>query len=150
MRREVNAYYSIIEPIMMTASRIEAVANRLFFHPLGTNISNLKILHIVCHKPGISPKEILFLFGGTKSNLSQRLGVLEKKKLIIIKKNINGDKRKISIKLTSQGTEKLKAIKVRINEIKADLESNFSSQEIDRHFAFFIKLNYLLDKKEGK
>lgn len=148
MKNEVNAYYSIVEPIIMTAARMEVIANRLFFHSLDISVANVKILHVLCHQPDITPKEILELVGGTKSNISQRLDALEKKGLIIMKRQADHDKRKVQVQLTDQGKKKLQAIKVHIGKIKKELESHFTQKEIQQHFVFFKKLNRLLDSKD--
>lgn len=96
----------------------------------------------------MAPKEIMKLVGGTKSNISQRLDYLEKKGYVKIYKNMTGDKRKSSVKLTAAGKEKLQEIKSHFKKVKLELESNFSQEEIERHFAFFNKLNKIIDFKE--
>ena len=143
-----NSYYSIIEPIIFTASRMEVIANRYLFRPIGMNISSVKILNLLCRKKIMTPREIMELAGGTKSNISQRLDALEKKGYIKTQKNIFNDKRKISVKLTLFGEKKLQEIKDNIKKVKLELESNFSRKEINQHFAFFDKLDKIINLKE--
>ena len=143
-----NSYYSIIEPIVYTASRLEFIANQYFFRPIGMNISSVKILELLHKKKILTPKEIMELAGCTKSNISQRLNFLEKKGFVQTKKNLFDDKRKLSVKLTPAGKEKLQELKKRFDKIKLKLESHFSQKEIERHFEFFNKLNELISLKE--
>jgi DNA-binding MarR family transcriptional regulator len=143
-----NSYYSIIEPILFTASRLEVIANRCIFRPIGMNISSVKIMSLLCRKKSMTPKEIMQLVGGTKSNISQRLDSLEKKGYIQTRKNTFDDGRKLSVELTEAGEEKLQEIKNHFRKVKLELESNFTREEIEKHFEFFNKLNRLVDLKE--
>ncbi|MFZ2188669.1 MAG: transcriptional regulator [Candidatus Moraniibacteriota bacterium] len=143
-----DSYHSIIEPIIFTASRLEAIADRCLFRPIGINISSVKIMGLLCHKKIMTPKEILELAGGTKSNISQRLNFLEKKGYIKTQKNTFDDKRKLSITLTPIGKAKLKEMQKHIHKVKLELESNFTKKEIEQHFAFFNKLNKLVNAEK--
>jgi len=145
-----NSYYSIIEPIIFTASRLEAIANRYIFSPIEMNISSVKIMGILCRKKIMTPKEIMEFVGGTKSNISQRLDSLEKKGYIKTHKNKINDKRKVLVELTALGRDKLKDLKSQLRKVKLELESNFTKKEIDQHFAFFKKLDTLVDISEKR
>ena len=74
-----KSYYSIIEPIILTASQLEDFSNKYLFGPLGLTISSMKILLILNRKGKLTAKEIVKNVGGKKSNISQRLYLLEKK-----------------------------------------------------------------------
>lgn len=143
-----NSYYSIIEPIIFTASRLEVIANRCFFRPIEMNISNVKILGLLCRKKTMTAKEIMKLAGGTKSNISQRLDYLERKGFIKTQKDVSGDKRKLLVKLTVSGRKKVLEIKENLKKIKLEMEAHFDPKEIKQHYAFFNKLNNLIDLKE--
>jgi DNA-binding MarR family transcriptional regulator len=143
-----NSYHSIIEPIIFTASRLEAIADHCIFRPIGINISSVKIMGLLCHKKTMTPKEILELAGGTKSNISQRLNFLEKKGYIETHKNTFDDKRKLSIQLTQAGKAKLQEMKKHLKKVKLELESNFTKKEIEQHFAFFNKLNKIVGSQK--
>lgn len=145
-----NSYHSIIEPIIHTATRMEVLSNRYLFRPVGMNIASIKILELINKKKSTTSKEIMELIGGTKSNISQRLNSLEKKGLIRAHKNIFGDKRKTLIKLTLTGKRKLQEMKKHLDKTKLELEANFSKEEIKKHFAFFNKLNKLIELKEAE
>jgi DNA-binding MarR family transcriptional regulator len=143
-----NSYYSIIEPIIYTASKLEAISNRYLFRPIGMNVSSVKLLGLLCKRKIMAPKEIMELIGGTKSNISQRLDFLEKKGYIKTHKNTSSDKRKLSVKLTPSGKRKLGELKKHLEKVKLELESNFNKHEIAQHFAFFNKLNNIINSKE--
>lgn len=143
-----NSYYSIIEPIVCTASRLEVIANRYLFGPIGMNISTVKIIGLLCKRKNMTPSEIMQLIGGTKSNVSQRLDSLEKKGYVKIYKSNLKDKRKISVKLTVLGEKKMKELKKHFDKVRLELESHFSQKEIQQHFAFFNKLNKFVDSEE--
>jgi len=143
-----NSYHSIIEPIIIIASRLEVIANRYFFGPIEMNISSVKIIGLLWKKETMTPKEIMKLAGGTKSNISQRLNFLEKKGYIETHKNTSDDKRKISIKLTPFGKKKIIEIHKQMEKVGMELKSNFTKKEIQQHFVFFNKLNKIIDLKE--
>lgn len=145
-----DSYHSIIEPIIFTASRLEAIADRCIFRPIGINISSVKIMGLLCHKKIMTPREILELAGGTKSNLSQRLNFLEKNGYIKTQKNTFADKRKMSIQLTLAGKKKLTEMQKHIHKVKLKLESNFTKKEIESHYAFFNKLNKLIGSEKNQ
>lgn len=139
-----DSYHSIIEPIIFTASRLEAIADKCLFRPIGINLSSVKIMGLLSHRQLMTPTEILELAGGTKSNISQRLTFLEKKGYIKTQKNTSGDKRKISVELTLTGKSKLREMQKHIRKVKLELESKFTKKEIANHYAFFNKLNKLI------
>lgn len=145
-----HSYYSIIEPIIFTASRLEVIANRYIFGPIGMNIPSVKIMGLLCRKKVMTPKEIMELIGGTKSNISQRLDSLEKKGYIKTRKSRNNDKRKVFVELTMSGKGKLGEIKSQLRKVKLELESNFTKKEIEKHCAFFKKLDGLINLSEKK
>ena len=143
-----HSYFSIIEPIIFTASRLEAIANRRFFRPIGLNISSVKIMSLLLRKRSMSAKEIMELVGGTKSNLSQRLDFLEKRGYVETFKNSAGDKRLLLVRLTPQGKKKLNETQKQFRKVKLQIESLFTQKEIKQHFAFFDKLNKFVDSKK--
>ena len=98
----------------------------------------------------MTPKQIIELIGGTKSNISQRLNSLEKKGYIKMRKSTGKDKRMLFVELSPLGRKKLQEMKKHLNKVKLELESNFIREEIQKHFAFFDKLNKLVDSREKK
>lgn len=145
-----NSYYSIVEPIIFTASRLEVIANRYLFVPIEMNISSVKIMGLLCRRKIMTPKQIMELAGGTKSNISQRLDSLEKKGYVEMRKNTGKDKRKVLVTLSPLGRKKLIEVQKKLKKVKLELESNFTREEIQKHFAFFDKLNKLVDSREKK
>lgn len=98
----------------------------------------------------MTPKEIMKLVGGTKSNISQRIDSLEKRGYIETHKHAFDDGRKMSVKLTIAGKEKIQEIKNHFKKVKLELESKFSQEEIRQHFEFFNKLNEIIDSEEKR
>lgn len=143
-----KSYYSIIEPILFTACRLETIANRYLFGPKKMTVSTVKILRLLEKRGSLNSKDILEKIGGTKSNISQRLAFLEKKGYIKTRRNVSTDKRKLFVKLTPLGKEKFEELKKHLRKVKLELESNFSKEEIQKHFDFFNKLNKFVDLKE--
>lgn len=144
-----KAYYSIIEPIILTASKLEVFSNKYLFGPLELTVSSMKILLILKRKGRQTAKEILRNVGGTKSNISQRLNLLEKKGYIKkYQMEDMKDGREIFIELTPNGKKKVAILYKHIKKFKLEFESTFSSQEISQHSAFFRKLSRLIEIRE--
>ncbi len=144
-----KSYYSIIEPVIFTASRLEAISNRYLFGPMEMTIASVKILRLLEKRAKLSPKEILEIIGGTKSNVSQRLDLLEKRGYVAKDQEKTAtDKRKIFVKITPVGKKKLQELYKHLKKVKLEFESNFSKEEIGQHFIFFEKLNRLIEIKE--
>lgn len=140
---------TITAPILFTASRLESIANRFVFQPMGTSFSSMKILRLLELKGPQTPKRILELAGGTKSNLSQRLNYLEKNRFIVRDYAVvPGDKRQVVVKLTALGRKRLNLINLRIKKAQLTLAECFSQKEIEGHRKFFEKMNRILDREE--
>lgn len=93
---------------MFTASRLEVIANRHLFGPLKMTISSMKILRLLEKMDQLTPKEIMENIGGTKSNISQRLDLLEKRGYITKDNKKSDDKRKVYVRLTVTGKKSSK------------------------------------------
>lgn len=140
---------SIVEPIIYTAMRLEGIANRFVFQPMGVSLSSVKILRILCCNREMTQQDILKLIGGTKSNISQRLDFLEKKKYIRRDyTKYKSDRRKVAVALTALGKAKLKEVDKRLRRSKLTLEQQFSPAEIEAHCKFFKKIHQIIDSKE--
>lgn len=144
-----KTYYSIIEPIIMTAAQLEDFSNKYLFGPLSLTVSSMKILLILNRKGRLTAKEIIKNASGKKSNISQRLNLLEKKGYIVrYKKRNMKDKREFFIELTAEGKKKVKILYKHIGKFKLEFEENFSQKEIEQHFAFFKKLSGIIELKD--
>lgn len=139
----------ITEPIIFTASRLEAIANRYIFLPMGTTAAVMKILGLLKMKGPLTPRQIMDLAGGTKSNISQRLDTLEKNGFIVRDESIKqSDKRKVVIRLTAKGEYHIEALKKRMRKAQVCLSKHFSEEEITVHLRFFEKLNNIINEGE--
>lgn len=139
----------ITEPIIFTATRLESIANRYIFVPIGTTAAMMKILGLLKKKGPMTPVQIMNLAGGTKSNVSQRLNTLEKSNLIVRSHAvISNDRRKVMVKLTFKGKEQMEMIKKQMRKAQLCLSKHFTEREIRQHIEFFEKINEILDKGE--
>lgn len=139
----------ITSPIILTASRLEAIADKFVFVPLGTSLASMRILKILHQYRELTPKRIGELSGGTKSNVSQRLNHLEEKKYIErTYAAVKGDKRKIMVKITREGEKQLEFITKRLEKAQLQLIKHFSKKEIQQHLEFFKKINSIIDQEE--
>lgn len=137
--------------LIYVAARLEAIANRYVFLPMGLSSASVKILGILHCDKAMSPGEILEKIGGTKSNISQRLNFLEKEGLIErTYAQYAGDKRKVAIQATPLGEKRLHEILQRLRKANVKLESNFTKQEINELRNFLKKINQVLDLEESQ
>lgn len=144
-----KTYYSIIEPIIITAAQLEDFSNKYLFGPLSLTVSSMKILLILNRKGRLTAKEIIKNVSGKKSNISQRLNLLEKKGYIVRYKERNmKDKREFFIELTTEGRNRVKILYKHIRKFKLEFEANFSQKEIEQHFIFFKKLSKIIEIKD--
>ncbi len=141
---------TISESIIHAAMRLENIANKHIFSHLGMTSASIKIMFVLKKCPAYNtPTKILEAIGGTRSNISQRLDFLEKKGFITRKhQELDSDKRKVNIMLTSQGKAKLMEAEKWLEKANMYLEKYFTQEELASHFAFFQKLNEALDAEE--
>lgn len=142
----INAY--VTSPIVFTAARMEALANHYVFEPLGLTSSTVRILILLRCRGAMNPSEILKQTGGTKSNISQRIRLLEKKKMI---KRLNRglrDKRIIELNISKAGENKLEEIAAQFKKYIPAIEKHFKAKEMEINYKFFNKLNKILDSLE--
>ncbi|NTW90134.1 MAG: helix-turn-helix domain-containing protein [Candidatus Moranbacteria bacterium] len=140
----------MISPILHAATRIERLSDRLIFEPLDLSFTAFKILKYLAIAGPSSPGAILECLGGTKSNLSQRLGTLERKGLVERLPSKSGsDRRFAAFALTAFGKRKLRTVETRAEKEGLRLSGYFSKSEITAHAAFFKNLLSLLDQAES-
>jgi DNA-binding MarR family transcriptional regulator len=140
---------AIVYPIIYTATRLEAITNRFVFGPMGTTAASMKILGLLHANGPLTPRKIMELGGGTKSNVSQRLANLEKNGFIARDGAKNPkDKRQVIVRLTVLGVDQIGKIKARLKKSRLCLAKNFSREEIGQHVEFFKKINRLIDQEE--
>lgn len=131
--------------LILTASRLEANANRYYFEPMGLTSTYCKMLCLLSKHDGITPTEVMHKIGGTKSNISQRLDVLEKRGWAKRVSKNSGDKRSIRIELTAEGREKHREIKDFMIKKSLYLEQQFTAEEKLHMNTILDKLNQIMD-----
>ena len=138
---------NISDPIMSTAAKLERIANVHIFSHIGLSSASIKIMCILDRMKITTPSGILEFLGGTRSNVSQRLDFLEKKGYVLRKHDSTSpDKRKVNIQLTTTGKKKLAEAEKWLKKANLYLEKYFTKKELEAHFAFFEKLNEILDR----
>lgn len=142
---------SPVEPILCLARRIEAIANKYVFQPMGFSAISMQILKLLKNNGPLTASDLIKMTNATKSNMSQRLSFLEKEKLVSRACDCSCcDKRKITVKLTPAGKEKIDNLEKRFQKAQISFEKKFSEKELTQHKAFFQKLNALLDNGEDE
>lgn len=140
---------AITHPIIYTAARLEAIADRYIFGPMGTTASSMKILRLLHNHGPLTSQRIGELGGGTKSNVSQRLDYLESKGYVARDpENFPADKRKVLVKITKEGGQQIAEIQKRMKKAQICLSRHFSEKEIAGHAKFFEKINLIIDKEQ--
>jgi DNA-binding MarR family transcriptional regulator len=139
------------EDFIFIGEKIESMANKYVFGPMHMTLSSMRILGYINGKKITTAKELILLTGKSKSNITQRLNILEKNNLITrAKKNAHKDKRETFIKITPQGKSKVKQAFKKIEQFHISKEQFFTKKEIESHIKFMKKLSFFLDKEESK
>jgi len=139
------------EDFIFIGEKIESMANKYIFQPMGMSLSAMRILGYINNRKNTTAKELIYLTGKSKSNITQRLNVLEKNELITRTKNSQSkDQRETFIKITLQGKSKVKEAMKKIEKFHLSKEQFFTQKEIESHIKFMNKLSYFLDKEEAK
>jgi len=140
----------LTDPIVCTAARLESIAQRFVFEPMGLTAASAKIIKFLAITPSgqLTPTEIMRQIGGTKSNISQRLNFLEKLGYIQRVMRSTGDRRQTPVQLTAAGKKKYKEVRARLQGPVLMLEQHFTKAEIKTHLAFMKKMNHTLNMHE--
>ncbi len=139
------------EDFIFIGEKIESMANKYVFHPMGLTLSSMRILSYLENKEVTTAKELIFLTGKSKSNITQRLNILEKNKLITKDKAPrNKDQREIFLKITPLGKRKLREAFEKVKQLHLAKENFFTPKEIQEHIKFMKKLSIFLDKEDTK
>lgn len=137
---------SLAKILSLTAFRLESCANKHLFEPSGLTMATARIMHIIkAHGPQ-TPTQILRFLGGTKSNLTQRLNLLEKHGLVQ-RSTATEDKRSVLIRLTDQGKKRYEEVWKRMTEKAWMLDKQFTKDERAQCITVLKKLNAMLDSQ---
>jgi len=141
---------SPLEPIVRLAHRFESLSEKYIYQPMKLSAIGLKILTVTKEHGGkITLSELLKKIETTKSNMSQRLGFLEKEAYIKRKKgNQKDDRRTVIITLTPSGKKRLDTLEKRLTKAHISFEQKLSQKELNQHTAFLKKINHILDTSE--
>lgn len=138
----------VTEELVCTGCRLQSIANKFVFSPMGFSETSIKILKAIEHGHASTLSDILKWVGGTKSNISQRLNFLEKEKLIERAYAASDDKRKVIIKITKEGKERMGKMEKRLEKAQIKLESIFAQSELKKGQEFLRKINSFIDQEE--
>lgn len=140
----------VFKHIVMTAARLETFANKHFLEVFNLKLASLKILYVLSQHSAVTPAQLVKELACTKSNITQRLNVLEKNGLVQrISSSRSKDKRKVGIGITALGKEKLLEAMRTVSEKGIGFEKKFSPAEILACHSFLGKINDLLDQYEN-
>ena len=138
---------TIAKRIINVSRKLEFFADRFIFKPIGFSASSFQMLIILYEKGPMKPTDFLKILGGTKSNITQRLNLLEQKGYI--KRYLppgKHDKRSVLVRLTDQGKQRFADVAEKVKEKGYDLEKCFTREEIEQFEKFENKLNSILDE----
>ena len=140
-----------IESMVCLAHRMENIANKYVFQPMGISPVSMKILKALRLHASLSPSDLIKITNSTKSNISQRLNFLEKEGSIQRHyASDKSDKRKVQLQLTTLGKNKLATIEKRFEKAHISFSKKFSAKELEQHRLFMQNINTILDKEEDE
>jgi DNA-binding MarR family transcriptional regulator len=133
-----------------TALRLEMLADRFIFKPLDLTAASFRILAILGKCGQLSPTDLLAYLSSTKSNITQRLNFLQRCGWIETERVLQGDRRKVTVMISSAGREKLTQVQASFVKHNLQLEKFFTVTELANFKAFIVKLNQSLDSCQSK
>jgi len=139
------------EYILVTAMKLEVIANRYIFHSMRLSFMSVKIMGYLSHMKAATPTDIMNSVGGTKSNISQRLNYLEKRGYISRKSDkFSGDKRKVSIRITKNGEDAFSEVTKSHDKMRRSIRAHFSEKEIEANAHFCAKMISILNLPDSE
>ena len=140
---------SPLELIHLLGHKMESIADRFIYRPMKLSSINAKILFIASRRQAVTPGELMQLTNSSKSNISQRLNVLEKEGLVKRHHASTArDGRVMEIMITEHGREKLREINKYLTKAKICLDKRFTQEELRANIAFLQKLLDFLSAQE--
>lgn len=137
------------ESIICLSRRLESIANKYVFQPMGLSSISMKILKLVRRHGPLTASDMLDDLGATKSNISQRMNFLEKAGYIARKYGADKkDRRKIKIELTPKGKKTITELEKRFKKAQISFEEKFTQKELIDHRDFIKKINTILDEEK--
>jgi DNA-binding MarR family transcriptional regulator len=114
--------------LVYTAMRMERMADNSIFKPLNLTTASFRILMVLQEAGSQSPSDIIDALGGTKSNVTQRLNYLTKKKLVILTHGAEKDKRRSSAVISDLGSKLVKDAYKLFKEKDLHIEKYFTTK----------------------
>lgn len=127
--------------IILTAFRLELIADRKIFKPLGITAASFRILAVLSRLGPVSPGEVVDLLGASKSNLTQRFNFLTRAGLVEKEGGSQADRRKIIMRLTAAGERKVKEVYLIMKKANLYVEKSFNTKDLDFFRSFMERLN---------
>ncbi len=134
--------------LVFTAMRLEALADRYMFKPLGLTTASFRILMMLAKAGPQAPSEIIEILGGTKSNATQRLNWLSRRGWIKLTHKEGEDKRRASARITALGRQQVAKASRLFKDNDLHIEKYFSNKEMNDFMLLIRKLNLGLDQCE--
>ncbi|MCK9378545.1 MAG: transcriptional regulator [Candidatus Moranbacteria bacterium] len=148
---KITNSFSPAEAMICLSHRLELIADKYIFKPMGLSSISVKILMLLKNGSQMTVSELIKKTGATKSNMSQRLTFLEKEQYITRNyASDSNDKRKVLIKLTFSGKKRIIDLKKRLEKAQISFEKKFTAKEVSQHKDFIKKMNLILDNEEDK
>lgn len=139
------------EDFIFIGEKIQSMANKYVFQPMGLTLSAMRILSYLENKEVTTAKELIILTGKSKSNITQRLSILERNKFITKGKAPKGkDQREVFLKITPLGKRRIKEALKKVEKFHLAKENFFTQKEIQDHIKFMEKLSVFLDQEDKK
>lgn len=139
------------EDFIFIGEKIESMANKHIFAPMNTTLSSMRLLGYINSQKNTTAKMLIELSGKSKSNITQRLNVLEKNGLVRrIKDTKSKDKRETFLKITPRGKSKVQEALKKIKKFHLSKMDFFTQKEIENHIKFMKKLSIFLDREDAK
>lgn len=134
--------------LVYSAMRMEKMADNSIFKALDLTSSSFRILMMLKEMGPQSPSDIMDALGGTKSNVTQRLNYLVKKRLVTLTHGAEKDKRRATASISELGLERLKDTYKLFKQKDLHIENYFTNKEMQDFLALLRKLNTGLDRCE--
>jgi len=134
--------------LVFTAMRMERMADNSIFKPLNLTTASFRILMTLKEMGPQSPSGIMDYLGGTKSNVTQRLNYLAKKKLVTLIHGAEKDKRRSLVSITDLGAKQIKDACKLFEQKDLHIENYFTTKEMQDFLRLIRKLNTGLDQCE--
>ncbi len=147
---QTHSNQGLVIQIIATAHRLERLAERHFFAHFKLSGPNGKILMILGKRAPLTPSQLVECVGGTKSNVTQRLNVLERQGLVK-RSSPKGqkDKRLVTVDLTPLGVKTTNSMCRSVKSKVLDLEKQLDTKLLAQATEALTTIHSILDAYEA-